>query len=98
MNLRTSKKTSLAAARVTLRGIRDSSDGFPPLKSVVSAIMVIWETSEVSVLFLSTLLHMDDHFGIILESKIKQEKLQATRTSGSGDRERHLPANEGLWG
>jgi hypothetical protein len=56
MNLRASKKTSLAAARVALRAIRDSSDGFPPLKSVAAAMMVAWDTSEVR--FLSPLLHV----------------------------------------
>ena len=97
LKLRGSKTTSLAAARVALRAIRDSSDGFPPLKSVVSAIMIIWEMSEVSFLLLLTLLHMDNHF-LILEGQIKQEELQAASPSGNGDRERYLAANKGLWG
>ena len=97
LKLRGSKKTNLAAARVALHAIRDASDGFPPLKSVVSAIMIIWEMSEVSFLLLLTLLRMDNH-ALILEGQIKQEELQAARTSGCGDRERYLAANEGLWG
>ena len=49
---RASEKTSLAAAWVALRAIRDSgsSDGFPPLKSVAAAMMIVWDTSEVSTL------------------------------------------------
>lgn len=46
MNLRPSKKTAVAAARVVLRSIRDSSDGFPPLKSVAAAMMVVWDMNE----------------------------------------------------
>ena len=59
--------------------------------------MVILGMSEVSFLLLLMLLRMDNHFWI-LEGQIKQEELQAARTSGNGDRERYLPANEGLWG
>ena len=56
MNLRASKKTSLAAARVALQAIRDSADAFPPLKSTATGIIIVWEAIEVSIL--SPLFHV----------------------------------------
>jgi hypothetical protein len=55
MNLRASKKTSLAAARIALRAIKDSADAFPSLKSTAAAIIVVWDAIEVSIILL--LLH-----------------------------------------
>ena len=49
------KKTSLAAALVALVAIRDSAEGFPPLKSVAASIIIMWDMTEVS--FLSSLMH-----------------------------------------
>ena len=99
MNLCASKKTSLAAARVTLQAIRDSADAFPPLKSTAAAIIIVWEAIEVSIL--SPLFHVTyytyDTFGI-LEGEIKQEGLQEACTASHGHCERYLAANEGLWG
>jgi len=43
--LRKNKGDILAGAVVTLRAIRDSSEVFPPLKSVVAAVVTIWEMS-----------------------------------------------------
>ncbi|KAJ7636837.1 hypothetical protein FB45DRAFT_907456, partial [Roridomyces roridus] len=46
--IRTAQATSdvLAATRVTLKAIRASTDAFPPLKSAVSAVLVILQLSE----------------------------------------------------
>lgn len=95
MNLRPSKKTAVAAARVVLRSIRDSSDGFPPLKSVAAAMMVVWDMNEVR--FLSQLL--DVTWMILsgyLEGQIEQKGLEAAGVPGHGDCGRCLAANEGL--
>ncbi|KAJ7127073.1 hypothetical protein C8R44DRAFT_979770 [Mycena epipterygia] len=37
---------AFAAAKVTLKAIQESTDAFPPLKSVVSAVIVVLELSE----------------------------------------------------
>ena len=49
-DLRASEKTSLTAARVTLGAIRDSADGYPPLKSVGASMVIMWDMTEVSFL------------------------------------------------
>jgi hypothetical protein len=38
-----------AAARVALLAIRDATDVFPPIKSVVAAVIILWDMSQVSI-------------------------------------------------
>jgi len=49
---RVNKKDTLAATRVALGALRDSSSVFPPLQSMVAALLTVWEMSEVRSLFL----------------------------------------------
>ena len=41
------KSTSSASAKLLLRGVRDSADAFPPLKSVAGGLCFILENREV---------------------------------------------------
>jgi len=50
-HLRNKKGTALAAAGVTLQVVRDATDTFPPLKSAVAAVLVVWDMSRVRILF-----------------------------------------------
>ena len=50
-HLRNKKGTALAAAGVALRAVRDATDAFPPLKSAVAAVIVVWDMSKVRILF-----------------------------------------------
>jgi len=50
-HLRNKKGTALAAAGVALRAVRDATDTFPPLKSAVAAVIVVWDMSKVRILF-----------------------------------------------
>jgi hypothetical protein len=50
LRFRSKKDDALGAARIALRAIKDSSEAFPPLRSVVSAALVVWDTSDVSLL------------------------------------------------
>jgi hypothetical protein len=92
LRFRSKKADALEAARITLRAIRDSSEAFPPLKSVVAATLIVWDTSKV--IFVN-------FFGRILlrlasESEVKQEGEQAVSKSSGRDRTWNLAADEGL--
>jgi hypothetical protein len=47
------KGNTLVATGVALRAVRDATDAFPPLKSAVAAVAVVWDVSEVRILFRS---------------------------------------------
>jgi hypothetical protein len=68
------KHSTLAAARIALRAIRDSSDAFPPLKSAAGAMIVVWDMSEVIFfLFLLPSLHIT-HIKPAGHQKVKSNK------------------------
>ena len=74
-SLRNRKADTLAGVGIALRAVRDSTDAFPPLKSVVAVAIIVWEMSKVRFLFRSLCDHPDITSNNHLESKVKQEGL-----------------------
>jgi hypothetical protein len=69
--LRIKKSDALAGVGVALRGLRDSADVFPPLKSIVAAVVIVWEMSKVSVHLIIRRLRYNAHTYNTSESKVE---------------------------